>query len=142
MTFIYCQQFFREGVSSGSISSTHHSWPAVAHQHHHLSSLWEQGQHSWAYCWSAGSPLQLLAQTGKKHPWQELRPHRILWLCSKCLPCGKSSAEVLYPLYWGSSSSCHRIQLLPVCIIFPVQLLFFTPACGFSLNHISCCKFG
>lgn len=25
-------------------------------------------------------------------------------------------------------------ELLPVCIIFPVQLLFFTPACSFSLQ--------
>lgn len=25
-------------------------------------------------------------------------------------------------------------ELLPVCIIFPVQLLFFTPACSFSLE--------
>lgn len=113
MTFIYCQQFFRAGVSSGSISST-----TLGLQQHistitsiTLSCGREQWQHhSWAYCSSAGSPLQLLAQTGKEHPWQELRPQGISWLCSKCLPCGTSSAEVLYPLYWGSSNSWHRIQ--------------------------------
>lgn len=91
-------------VSSSASAPSHH-------HHHHAILSWEQWQHhSWAYCSSAGSPLQLLAQTETEHPWQELRLHKMSWLCSKCLPCGKSSAEVFYPLYWGSSNSWHRIQ--------------------------------
>lgn len=141
-------------MSSGTI--TYITRPPVVHQHTcravPLSSS-SGTHHSWAYCLSAGLTPAVFGTDWKgASSARGQAPQDPAGCCSKCLPSPKSSAEVLSIRVWKQrlllqNPPHHKLPLslsvpLPVRIIFPVQLLFFTPACSFSLNNVSCCKFG
>lgn len=101
--------------------------------------------HSWAYCLSAGLTPAVFGTDWKgASSARGQAPQDPAGCCSKCLPSPKSSAEVLSIRVWKQrlllqNPPHHKLPLslsvpLPVRIIFPVQLLFFTPACSFSLE--------
>jgi len=96
--------------------------------------------------WAQASPLHFLAQTGKEHPLQEIGPHGFLLAAAAASACLLAKAVLRYlAIVLGKqrlllqNPTHHKLPLSlsvpsPVSIIFPVQLLLFTPACSFSLE--------
>lgn len=94
------------------INLLHHSWPPVAHRHPHL-------HHTVLWLGAVAAPqLGLLLEQAHPCSFWHRRERTIPGKSSgprgsrgcAASALGTSSAEVLYPLYWGSSNSCHRIQ--------------------------------